>query len=161
MAKGKALRDTILIGRVDHAGAAQAAAAFRPLGLAEVPAPGAGAQHFSRGRNLEPLGRGLLGLDTFWTSHKLIQFLLKRAHNIPTAAGGIKSYFGVFRVRTLTRIAPKVLLPGRGFRDRDRFSLQMPSTSLFMAASCRSMDSTNLNCVRHRSRLWPSRCTLK
>ena len=35
------------------------------------------------------------------------------------------------------------------------------STSLFMAPSCRSMDSTSLNCVRQRSRLWLSRCTLK
>ena len=35
------------------------------------------------------------------------------------------------------------------------------STSLSIAVSCRSMDSTSLNWVRQRSRLWPSRWTLK
>ena len=38
---------------------------------------------------------------------------------------------------------------------------QSRSTNLFISSSCCSMDSTSLNCVRQRSRLWPSRCTLK
>ncbi len=38
---------------------------------------------------------------------------------------------------------------------------QIVDTSFSMAACCCSMDSTSLNWVRQRSRLWPSRCTLK
>jgi hypothetical protein len=79
MAERQALRDAILIGRVHHAHAAQIAAALRALGLAQVPSTGARAQHFAASRNLEPLGRGLLRLNAFWTSHKSIHFLSEKS----------------------------------------------------------------------------------
>ncbi len=77
MAEGQALGDAILVGEVDGAGAAQAAAAFGALGLAQVAPAGAGAQHFAAGGDLEPLGHGLLGLDAFRTSHKSLAFFQK------------------------------------------------------------------------------------
>jgi hypothetical protein len=42
-----------------------------------VPPAGACTQHFAASRDLKPLGRRLLGLDAFWTSHKSIRFRLK------------------------------------------------------------------------------------
>ncbi len=61
----------------------------------------------------------------------------------------------------LHELQEQMRLPMKPHRRRAEFSFQRDSMSLFMAASCCSMDSTSLNCVRLRSRLWPSRWTLK
>ena len=77
MAEGHALGNPILIRGMDHARATQVTTALGILGLTQVPPAGARAQHFAAGRDLKPLGHGLLGLDAFWTSHKSIRFRLK------------------------------------------------------------------------------------
>ena len=43
---------------------------------------------------------------------------------------------------------------------RQRSGVQC-ATNRFMSSSCSAIDSTSLNCVRQRMRLWFSRCTLK
>ena len=48
---------------------------------------------FPAGRYFKALGRGLLGSDAFWTSHKSVNLLSKRARNIGGAAHLIKLYF--------------------------------------------------------------------
>ena len=93
MAEHQPLLDAILVGRVHRGGAAQVAAALGTLSLAQVPPAGARAHDFPAGRNLKALGRGLLGLDAFWTSHKSYNFLSKRARNIGITVQVIKSYF--------------------------------------------------------------------
>src|SRR3954452_1830010 len=77
-------------------GATQGTAALGAFGLQQMPLAGAGAQDFSAGRNLEPLGHGLLGFDAFRTSHKSIDFLSKRARNIDNRRAASKRYFGFF-----------------------------------------------------------------
>jgi hypothetical protein len=93
VAKHQSLLDAILVGRVDRGGAAEIAAAFGTLSLAQVPPAGARAHNFPAGRYFKTLGRGLLGSDAFWTSHKSISLLSKRARNIGGAACLIKLYF--------------------------------------------------------------------
>jgi hypothetical protein len=102
VAEHQALLDAIHIGRVDRGGAAKVAAAFGALGLAQVPPAGTGAHDFPAGRDLKTLGRGLLRFDTFWTSHKSISFLSKRAGNIGSAATLIKLYFCLFANARIT-----------------------------------------------------------
>ncbi len=77
MAEWQALLDAILVGGMDLGGAAQAAPALGDFGLTQMSPARTGAQHFAPGRDLEPLGHGLLGLDAFWTSHKSVNFLQK------------------------------------------------------------------------------------
>ena len=77
MAKRQALRDAILVGRVDRGGATEVAAALGVLGLAEVAPAGAGAHDFPAGGDFEPLGHGLLGSDAFRTSHKCLTVFQK------------------------------------------------------------------------------------
>ena len=93
MAEHQALLDAILVGRVHRGRAAEVAAAFGTLSRAQVPPAGAGAHDFPAGRYLKALGRGLLGSDAFWTSHKSVSLLSKRARNIGGAAHLIKLYF--------------------------------------------------------------------
>jgi hypothetical protein len=93
MAEHQALLDAILVGRVHRRGAAEVAASFGTFSLAQVPPAGARAHDFPAGRYLKALGRGLLGSDAFWTSHKMINLLSKRARNIGGAAHLIKLYF--------------------------------------------------------------------
>jgi hypothetical protein len=88
MAEWQALRNAVFVGRMHRAHTAQVSAPLGALGLAQVPPAGAGAQHFAASRNLEPLGRGLLRFNAFWTSHKSIHFLSKRARNICPREGG-------------------------------------------------------------------------
>jgi len=73
--------------------ATQRAAALGVLGLQQVTFSSARAQDFSAGRNLEPLGHGLLGFDTFGSSHKSINLLSKRTRNIGAAGSWSKPYF--------------------------------------------------------------------
>ena len=91
MAEHQGLLDAIHVGRVHRGGAAEVAAALGILGRAQVPPAGAGAHDFPAGRNLEPLGRGFLSSDAFWTSHNSINFLSKRARNIGGAVRQSKS----------------------------------------------------------------------
>lgn len=72
MAEREALLDAIFVGGVDEFGAAQAAAAFRTLALAEVPATSAGAQDLAGRCDFEALGYRFLRFDTFGTSHNSI-----------------------------------------------------------------------------------------
>jgi hypothetical protein len=87
----EALLNAVCVGGIHFGGATEAAPSLGVFGLAQVPPARAGAQDFAAGCDLEPLGGGLLGLNAFWTSHKL--FLSKRARNIGGAAQRIKSYF--------------------------------------------------------------------
>jgi hypothetical protein len=90
MAEGKTLFDAIFVGRVHQGGTAEAAPALGILGLAQVPPARAGADYLTSGGYLEPLRRGLFGLNAFWTSHNEISFLSKRARNIGRTTGGSK-----------------------------------------------------------------------
>jgi hypothetical protein len=76
------LLDAILVRFVHGSRAAEIAAALGVFGLRQVAFARAGAQNFSAGRNLEPLGHGLLRFNAFGTSHKSIFFYSKRARNI-------------------------------------------------------------------------------
>jgi hypothetical protein len=70
------LLDAIHVGLVNEVCAAQAAAAFRTFGLAEVAPASATAQDFAAGGNFEPFGHRFLRFDTFGASHKF-SFLAK------------------------------------------------------------------------------------
>src|ERR1035438_1213145 len=96
VAEHQALLDAIHVGRVDRGSAAESAAAFGALGLAQVPPAGTGAHDFPAGRDLKSLGRGLLRLDAFRTSHKSFSCLSKRAGNIGGRVSRIKRYLGLF-----------------------------------------------------------------
>ena len=72
MAERHALGDAINIRGIHRGGLAETAQALGVLGLGQMAAAGAMAQDFAGGGDLEPLGRGFLGLDAFWTSHKSI-----------------------------------------------------------------------------------------
>jgi hypothetical protein len=93
VAEHHALLDAIFVGRVHRGSAAEVAASFGTLSRAQVPPAGAGAHDFPAGRYFKTLGRGLLGSDAFWTSHKSVNLLSKRARNIGGAAPLIKLYF--------------------------------------------------------------------
>jgi len=92
-AEHQVLLNAILVGRVDRGRAAEVPSALGILGLAQMPPAGARAHDFPAGRNLEPLGHGLLRSDTFGTSHNCFSFVSKRARNIGIGVAGIKSYF--------------------------------------------------------------------
>lgn len=66
------LFDAILVRVMDRGQAAQIATAFRHFALRQVPPAGAGTQHFATRRDLKSFGHGLLGLNTFGTSHKSV-----------------------------------------------------------------------------------------
>jgi hypothetical protein len=90
------LLDAIFV-RFMHGGrAAEIAAALGVFGLRQMAFACAGAQNFSAGRNLKPLGHGLLSFNTFGTSHKSIFFYSKRARNIRTSEGMRKALFWLF-----------------------------------------------------------------
>src|ERR1017187_1856647 len=91
VAEREVLRDAISVRLVYQGQAAKSAAASRAFGLGQMASAGAGAQDFSAGRNLEPLGHGLLCFNTFGTSHKIV--LSKRARNIENVRGRRKWLF--------------------------------------------------------------------
>jgi hypothetical protein len=82
VAEGHALGYPIGIGAVHDGGFAEATPAFGALGLAEVPSPGAAAEHFAVGGDLESLGGGLLCFDAFGTSHKILKFVSEKERAI-------------------------------------------------------------------------------
>jgi hypothetical protein len=71
------LFDTIFIRGMNGGSAAQIAAALGVFGLRQMAFARAGAQNFSAGRYLEPLGHGLLRFNAFGTSHKSISSIQK------------------------------------------------------------------------------------
>jgi hypothetical protein len=92
MAERKILGDAIHVGLVHRGGATQVAAALGALGLRQMAFAGACAHHFSAGRDFESFGHGLLGLYTFWTSHKINQVTFKKSaqyRELARAAQGI------------------------------------------------------------------------
>ena len=104
MAEHQALLDAIHVSRVHRGAAAEIAASLGALSLAQVPPAGTGAHDFPAGGDLESLGRGLLRLDAFWTSHKLFSCLSKRARNIGGRPNRIKRYFGLFLWREISHL---------------------------------------------------------
>src|SRR5438132_12631289 len=92
MAERQVLFDAVFVRGMHPGRAAERTAAFGVFALQQVALAGARTQNFSAGRNLEPLGHGLLGFDAFRTSHTLISFLSKRARNIDSP--GYRSKIG-------------------------------------------------------------------
>jgi hypothetical protein len=92
VAERQVLGDAIHVGRIHAGQAAQGTPAFGPHALGQVPPAGAGAQHFSAGRNLETFGHGLLGLDAFGSSHKI--FIAKERKLYAAGGGEASAIFG-------------------------------------------------------------------
>jgi hypothetical protein len=92
VAERHALRDAIDICLVHDRSLAETAEALGVFGLGQMAAAGAGAQDFAGGGDFEPLGRGFLRFNTFWTTHK-IYFNSKRARTIRIRADGSKQEF--------------------------------------------------------------------
>jgi hypothetical protein len=79
----------------DH-GAAQAAAAFRSFGLAQMSPASLMAQYLAARRDLEPLGHRLFGFNAFGTSHKNnISFLPKKSAHHSGPAESCKMFFEI------------------------------------------------------------------
>jgi len=75
MAEGHGAGDAMDISLVNEvAPTAQRATAFGTFVLHEMALSGFGAQNLARGGDLEPLRHGLLGFNTFWTTHKSFRF---------------------------------------------------------------------------------------
>ena len=89
MAERQILFDAISIRWIDLCRRAETAAMFGGFALEQMASPGARAHYLAGARDLESLGHGFSGLNSFGTSHK-IYFLSKRARNIGCAPQGIK-----------------------------------------------------------------------
>jgi len=89
------LLDAVFVGGMDDFGTPQIAAAFGPLGLAQVPATGLFAENPSASRDFEPLDHRLFGFDAFGTSHKS-DFCRKRVRNIAAPLGPARGIFASF-----------------------------------------------------------------
>ena len=63
--------DAIFVRGMNRGRATEGAASLWIFALQQVPLPGPSAQDLARGGNFEPLGRGLLGFNAFWTSHTI------------------------------------------------------------------------------------------
>ena len=75
MAEGHGVNDAMGIPLMNQMPpAAQRATALGALVLQQMAFAGFGAQNFARGGDLKPLGDRLLGLNTFWTTHKSFRF---------------------------------------------------------------------------------------
>jgi hypothetical protein len=75
---------------MDDRAATQTAPTLGPLGFSQMTTPGTEPQHFAASRYLEAFCGRFFGLDAFWTSHKSINFLSKRARNIGVTNPGSK-----------------------------------------------------------------------
>ena len=82
MTEGHALFDAINIRGMHGGGASQGPAALGVFGLQQMAFAGARAQDLAARGYFEPLGRGLFGLNTFWTSHKINQSFLRKERAI-------------------------------------------------------------------------------
>ena len=81
MAEGHALGDAVGVGGVHHGDLAGGTAALGRLGLGQMPDARVTTQDLAGGRDLEPLGRGLLRFDTFWATHIKILIQLQKSMN--------------------------------------------------------------------------------
>ncbi len=97
MAERQALLDAVLIRGIHGGAAPQPSAAFRSFRLAQVAPTGASAQNFPASRNLESLGRGLIGLDAFWTSHTNESLSSKKSAQYRSGPGENQAIFWLFR----------------------------------------------------------------
>ena len=78
---------------------------------------------------------------------------------IGTAESAVQNLIQEFLIRHLTPRVPSYATGHAVAHDAHKPAID--STSRFISSSCCSIDSTSLNCARQRSRLCPSRCTLK
>jgi hypothetical protein len=76
---------------VHRRAASQIATTFWSFGFSQMTPTGTEPQHFPARSYFEPFRGGFFGLDAFWTSHKSISFLSKRARNIGGSIPGSKS----------------------------------------------------------------------
>jgi hypothetical protein len=90
MTEWQVLLDAILVRGMHTRRAPQSTAALSVFRLQQMPFACARAQHFAARRNFETLRYGLLCLNAFWTSHKLLSS--KRARNIRTQDTRSKGY---------------------------------------------------------------------
>src|SRR5688572_20996539 len=67
----KVLLDAILVRGIHDHGATHGAAPLRAFALQQVALARPRAQHLATGGYFEPLGDRFLGLNAFWTSHRL------------------------------------------------------------------------------------------
>ena len=81
MAEGHALGDPVRVGLVHHGGFAETATARGPLGFSQMADARVTTQDLAGGRDLKPLGRGLLRFDTFWATHIKISIQLQKSMN--------------------------------------------------------------------------------
>ena len=81
MAEGHALGDAVGVGGTHDGNLAEGAAALGRLGLSQVANARVTTQDLAGGRDLEPLGRGLLRFDTFWATHIKILIQLQKSMN--------------------------------------------------------------------------------
>jgi hypothetical protein len=70
VAERQVLGDAVKVGRVNHLGFAEPAAALGVFGLGQMAATGRKADGFAGGGDFKPLGHGLFRFDAFGTSHK-------------------------------------------------------------------------------------------
>lgn len=100
MAEGHALRDAIHIRLVHLAGSAQVPPSFRAFALQQMAFARARAHHFAARGYLEPLGRGFLGLNAFWTSHiKVNRFASKKSGKYMGLPGDKQAVFWRFTIK--------------------------------------------------------------
>jgi hypothetical protein len=111
VAERQILRDAVRIGGIHGGQAPKPAAAFGVFALGQMAPARAGAQHFSRGRYLEPFGHGLLGFDAFGSSHKIVITKEQRLYRL--AVPGSKPDFSEFNLSAACHC-----------RKRDLFSAQ-------------------------------------
>jgi hypothetical protein len=107
VAERKVLSDAIGIGWTDLDGGAQAATAFGILGLQQVAFAGMHAHDLAAGRDLEPLGHGLPGFNTFWATHNRFGLFRKKSAKHSGGTGGKQA--GILPIKNLLRF-PNVTL---------------------------------------------------
>jgi hypothetical protein len=81
VAEGHALGNAVRVGGVHHGDFAEGATALGRLGLSQVANACVTTQNLAGGRDLKPLGRGLLRFDTFWATHIKISIQLQKSMN--------------------------------------------------------------------------------
>jgi hypothetical protein len=96
MAERHALGDAVGIGGIQQFRLAEVAAPFRQLGLSQMAQPRVTTQDFAGGRDLEPLGRGLLRFDTFWATHIKILIQLQKSMNYTWRVSAWQARFFIF-----------------------------------------------------------------
>jgi hypothetical protein len=96
MAEGHALGDAVGVCGVHHGGLAKGAAAFGRLGLSQMANARVTTQDLAGGRDLKPLGRGLLRFDTFWATHNKNLNSVAKEQELYVARAGMASAIFLF-----------------------------------------------------------------